>query len=276
MPMSSSLDSPIEQLLEIMRRLRDPEKGCPWDQEQTLQSLVSHTLEEAYEVAEAIENNDLAELADELGDLLFQVVFYSRIAEEADEFDFSAVCKNISEKLIRRHPHVFADDKVSSVAEQTEAWEKLKAAERAKKSVIEKTTGSEVSVLAGVSHALPALIRSIKLQKRAARIGFDWPDIQAVLPKVHEEIAEVEEEIQLGAEHDRMEHEIGDVLFAVTNLARHAHIDPEAALRRANRRFESRFAHVESVLEPKGGVAKASLNEMEMAWQDAKIEEQKN
>ena len=269
-------NSPIEQLLEIMRCLRDPESGCPWDQEQTLHSLVPHTLEEAYEVAEAIENNDLPELADELGDLLFQVVFYSRIAEETGEFDFSTVCNNISEKLIRRHPHVFADKKVSSAEEQTEAWEKLKAAERAQKSGIEKTASNNISALAGVSHALPALTRSIKLQKRAARVGFDWPNIHDVLPKVHEEIAEVEEEIQLGADHDRMEHEIGDLLFAVTNLARHADIDPETAMRRANRRFESRFAHVESVLAPKGGVTEASLEEMEQAWLDAKIEELKN
>ncbi|HEB57494.1 MAG TPA: nucleoside triphosphate pyrophosphohydrolase [Gammaproteobacteria bacterium] len=262
------MSSPIDELLDIMQRLRDPESGCPWDLQQTFQSLIPHTLEEAYEVAEAIENDAADELADELGDLLFQVVFYARIAEEDGLFDFARICRNISDKLIRRHPHVFANEKVASIAEQSEAWERLKTLERAEKSVAEKNR-----ILDGVSHALPALTRALKLQKRAARVGFDWPDIQGVLAKVQEEIVEVEAELEEPVAVDRMQHEIGDLLFAVVNLARHTDMDPETALRQANRRFESRFAHVEDVLSRQGGFAQASLDEMEVAWQKARDNE---
>ncbi|NOZ37880.1 MAG: nucleoside triphosphate pyrophosphohydrolase [Gammaproteobacteria bacterium] len=262
------MSSPIDELLDIMQRLRDPASGCPWDQQQTFQSLIPHTLEEAYEVAEAIEMGAVDELADELGDLLFQVVFYARIAEEEGLFDFARICRTISDKLIRRHPHVFAGEKVASVAEQSEAWERLKAGERAEKSVTEKNR-----ILDGVSSALPALTRALKLQKRAARVGFDWPDIQGVLAKVEEEIAEVEAELEEPVAADRMQHEIGDLLFAVVNLARHTGMDPETSLRQANRRFESRFAHVEDVLDGADGFAQASLDQMEAAWQDAKDNE---
>ncbi len=262
------MSSPVDELLDIMQRLRDPESGCPWDQQQTFQSLIPHTLEEAYEVAEAIENGGGDDLSDELGDLLFQVVFYARIAEEKGLFDFARICRKISDKLIRRHPHVFAGEKVASVAKQSEAWERLKARERAEKSVAEKNR-----ILEGVSSALPALTRALKLQKRAARVGFDWPDIQGVLAKVEEEIAEVEAELEEPVVADRMQHEIGDLLFAVVNLARHTGMDPETALRMANRRFESRFAHVEDVLSGQGGFAQVGLDEMEAAWQDAKDNE---
>ncbi len=262
------MSSPIDELLDIMQRLRDPASGCPWDQQQTFQSLIPHTIEEAYEVAEAIEVGVGDELADELGDLLFQVVFYARIAEEEGLFDFARICCAISDKLIRRHPHVFAGEKIASVAEQSEAWERLKAGERAEKSVAEKTR-----ILDGVSSALPALTRALKLQKRAARVGFDWPDIQGVLAKVEEEIAEVEAELEEPVVADRMQHEIGDLLFAVVNLARHTGMDPETSLRQANRRFESRFAHVEDVLDGADGFAQASLDQMEAAWQDAKDNE---
>ncbi len=261
--MSSPL-SPIDELLQIMQRLRDPESGCPWDQQQTFASLIPHTLEEAYEVTEAVENDHPEELAGELGDLLFQVVFYARIAEEQGEFDFAQICRAISDKLIRRHPHVFADQQVASVAEQTEAWEQHKARERA-----EKAAG-KTRILDGVSHALPALTRSLKLQKRAARVGFDWPDIQGVLAKVQEEITEVEAELEEPVNLECMQHEIGDLLFAVVNLARHTGMDPEKALRVANRRFESRFAHVEDSLNGAEGLRQASLDEMEAAWVEAK------
>lgn len=275
------MNSSIEQLLEVMRRLRDPVKGCPWDLEQTWQSLIPYTLEETYEVAEAIELGDSNEVADELGDLLFQIVFYAQIADEEGQFDFTTVCNKISDKLIRRHPHVFADANVSSSAEQTEAWEKQKAKERAEKSAASSSGQAQPhSILAGVSRTLPALTRAAKLQKRAARVGFDWPDIGGVIDKFKEEIAELEAEFAADAEaateaahQARVEHEVGDVLFAAVNLARHAGIDPETALRVANRRFESRFAEVEVLLAPQGGVVQASLDEMESAWQQAKLKE---
>ena len=264
----SSAPSPIDKLLQIMQRLRDPESGCPWDQQQTFASLIPYTLEEAYEVAEAVENGREDELADELGDLLFQVVFYARIAEEQGAFDFARVCRNISDKLIRRHPHVFADEQVASVEEQSKAWEQHKARERAAKSSTEKSR-----ILDGVSHALPALTRALKLQKRAARVGFDWPDVQGVLAKLQEEIAEVEAELKEPVDADAMQHEIGDLLFAVVNLARHVRVNPETALRMGNRRFESRFAHVEEALGGADGLAQASLDEMESAWGEAKARE---
>jgi len=264
----TSARSPIDELLNIMQRLRDPDSGCPWDQQQTFQSLIPHTLEEAYEVAEAIENGAGDELADELGDLLFQVVFYARIAEENGSFDFEQVCRNISDKLIRRHPHVFAGEQVASVAEQSEAWERHKARERKEKSAAEKNR-----VLDGVSHALPALTRALKLQKRAARVGFDWPDMEGVVAKLREEVAEVEAELEEPVAAERLQHEIGDLLFSVVNLARHTGMDPETALRMANRRFEARFAHVEDVLDAQGGLAQASLDEMEAAWLEAKNNE---
>ncbi len=259
--------SDIERLLDIMRRLRDPETGCPWDREQTWQSLVPYTLEEAYEVAEAIEQADYDHLPDELGDLLFQIVFYARLGEESGRFNFQTVVARICDKLVRRHPHVFGDAQVSDAAAQSQAWEQHKQQER-------EARGGATGVLHGVSRTLPALSRASKLQRRAARVGFDWPDWRGVLAKLHEELAEVEAELAPGPDRERdpsrLQEEIGDLLFSVVNLARHLEIDPETALRAANRKFEHRFARVEQALAGQGGVEKASLDEMEAAWQATK------
>jgi len=259
----------IERLLEIMSTLRDPLRGCPWDREQTFATIVPHTIEEAYEVADAIERGDMDELRDELGDLLFQVVFYARLAEEAGHFDFSAVVAAIVAKLTRRHPHVFGDARIDSAAQQSEEWERHKAAERAAKAA----TGSP-SVLDGVSRTLPALSRAVKLQRRAARVGFDWRELDEVLDKVAEELDEVRAEVTSGADRARLRHEIGDLLLAGSNLARFAGIDPESALREANTRFERRFRHIEVWLAEQGGSPEnASLEEMERLWRRAKEEE---
>ncbi len=260
--------SAIEQLLDIMRRLRDPANGCPWDREQTYRSLVPYTLEEAYEVADAIEQNDLAHLPDELGDLLFQVVFYARLGEEQGRFDFEDVARRICDKLVRRHPHVFADAAIESAEEQTRAWEEHKRQERERKAV----TG-EVGVLDGISLALPALVRAAKLQRRAARVDFDWPGIEGVLAKVREELAEIEAERQQGSVPERLAEEVGDLLFSCVNLARHLQVEPEAALRTANIKFERRFRQMENALRAHGGVEQASLEEMDAVWEVVKQNE---
>ena len=262
--------SAINQLLEIMRRLRDPQAGCPWDQEQTYRTLVPHTLEEAYEVADAIEQDDLQHLPDELGDLLFQVVFYAQIGKEEDRFDFEDVAQGISDKLVRRHPHVFADVVIDSAEEQTRAWEDHKRQERDR-----KAGNGQASTLEGVSLALPALVRAAKLQRRAARVGFDWPDVEGVIAKVREELAELESELQADAVPERLAEELGDLLFSCVNLARHLIVEPEAALRTANLKFEQRFSHIEAVLQASGGIEQASLQEMDAAWEAAKLREKK-
>lgn len=262
--------NPVEQLLEVMAALRNPERGCPWDLEQTYASLVPHTLEEAYEVAEAAEAGNLGELRDELGDLLFQVVFYARIAEEADEFTFADVAAAIVDKLVRRHPHVFGEAVVADAAEQTEAWEAHKAAERQRKAA---DRGAEHlhSLLDGVSLALPALTRARKLQSRAARVGFDWPDIDGVFLKLDEEIRELRE-ARAGADGpERVEAELGDLLFTCVNLARHAGVDPERALRAANHRFSSRFRYMEGQLAAEGAAPEqAGPERLEQLWAAAK------
>jgi ATP diphosphatase len=259
----------IERLLEIMVTLRDPERGCPWDREQSFATIVPFTIEEAYEVADAIERGDMDELRDELGDLLFQVVFYAQLAAEAGHFDFDAVVDAIVAKLTRRHPHVFGDVRVDSAAQQSEEWERHKAAERAAKS------GETVpSVLDGVGLALPALSRAVKLQRRAARVGFDWRELSEVLDKVGEELDEVRVEVMAGAGRARLTHEIGDLLLACSNLARFAELDPEAALREANGRFERRFRRIEEWLAAEGRrPEQSSLEEMEQLWRRAKGEE---
>src|SRR5271163_1681725 len=221
---------PLYRLLEVMVRLRDPEHGCPWDREQDFSTIAPYTIEEAYEVADAIERGDPAALKDELGDLLLQVVFHARMAEEAGLFAFDDVANAISDKMIRRHPHVFGDVEIASIAAQNEAWEAHKAAER-------KASGSADSVLDGIALAFPALLRAGKMSRRAARIGFDWPDARAVIPKLAEEIAEIEAEIDSGAGQDRLEDEVGDLLFAAANLARKLDVEPETALRRATAKF---------------------------------------
>jgi len=259
----------IERLLEIMARLRDPEQGCPWDREQTFATIVPFTIEEAYEVADAITRGDMDELRDELGDLLFQVVFYARMAEEAGHFDFSAVVEAIVAKLTRRHPHVFGNARVDNAQQQTEEWERHKAAERAA-----KARGAMPSVLDGVPAALPALTRAVKLQRRAARVGFDWRRLEEVADKVEEELQEVRAEIAEGGGRERLSHEIGDLLLACSNLARFADIDPESALREANRRFERRFHRIETGLAEQGRrPEQSSLEEMDALWRLAKEEE---
>lgn len=260
--------SNIEKLLGIMAALRNPESGCPWDLEQRFDTIVPHTLEEAYEVAETIENGELDELCGELGDLLFQVVFYARLAEEQGLFDFAQVVDAISEKLERRHPHVFGQENVSDAEAQTHAWEAHKAQERADKSE------GRISVLSGIAVALPSLTRAVKLQKRAAGVGFDWPEITPIFDKIREELDEVHEEIFEENNQHRIEDEIGDLLFACTNLARHAHINPESALRRSNRKFEKRFARMESLAVEKGKrLDELDLDSWEDLWEQVKSEE---
>lgn len=257
----------IECLLAVMARLRDPERGCPWDREQTFASIAPHTVEEAYEVADAIERGDMAGLADELGDLLFQVVFHAQLASEIGAFGFGDVARAIAGKMVRRHPHVFGGAAASD-AGRAEAWEAAKAAERAAR-------GGSAGALDGVARALPALARAAKLQKRAARVGFDWPDLRPVLAKLREELAELEAELESAeAAPERIADELGDLLFACANLARHADVDPETALRGANAKFERRFRRVETLLAANGRAPEdASLDEMERLWKQAKAEE---
>jgi MazG family protein len=250
----------IDALLALMRTLREP-GGCPWDREQNFATIAPYTIEEAYEVADAVERGDMTALKDELGDLLFQVVFHARMAEEAGHFDFDDVANAISDKMIRRHPHVFGDAEIRSAAAQTEAWEAHKAAERA-------ASGGAVSVLDGVALAYPALLRAAKVSRRAARIGFDWPDAPSVIAKIEEEVAEIEAEMRDGGAPDRLEDEVGDLLFAAANLARKLGIEPEAALRRATAKFERRFRQVERLAAERG--AEQHLDALETLWQEVK------
>jgi len=261
-------ERPIDRLLAIMARLRDPEHGCPWDKEQDFASIAPYTIEEAYEVADAIERADLGALKDELGDLLLQVVFHARMAEEAGHFAFDDIAAAIAEKMVRRHPHVFGDVTVASVAAQNEAWEAHKAAERAQHG------GGPQSVVDGVALALPALLRAAKVSRRAARIGFDWPDARAVIPKIAEEIAEVEAELASGASPSALEEEMGDLLFAAANLARKLEVEPETALRRATAKFERRFRQVEALAAERG--IGRDLDALEALWQEIKRMEKKD
>jgi ATP diphosphatase len=258
------MTQPIDALLQIMARLRDPERGCPWDREQDFATIAPYTIEEAYEVADAIERADMAALKDELGDLLLQVVFHARIAEEAGHFAFDDVANAISDKMIRRHPHVFGDVKIASVAAQNEAWEAHKAAER-------QATGGNDSVLDSVALAFPALLRAGKLSRRAARIGFDWPDAHGVIAKIDEEVAEIKAELDAGAGKDRFEDEIGDLLFAAASLARKLDIEPETALRRATAKFERRFRRIERLAAERG--IGRDLDRLEALWQEIKRDE---
>jgi MazG family protein len=251
----------MERLLEIMARLRAPEGGCPWDLEQTFRTIAPYTIEEAYEVADAIEKDDIESLRGELGDLLFQVVFHARMAEELGAFDFADVAETISSKMIARHPHVFGGASLRTAEEQTEAWERGKAEERAKRGD---------GLLADVPAALPGMTRAVKLQKRAATVGFDWTRIDDVLEKLDEEVAELAAAAR-SKDADEIEDEFGDLLFVMANVARHLKVDPEAALRRANAKFERRFAHIERRLAETGRpLPGASLEEMEALWTEAK------
>jgi MazG family protein len=258
---------PLDRLLDIMARLRDAERGCPWDREQDFATIAPYTIEEAYEVADAIARGDMAALKDELGDLLFQVVFHARMAEEEGLFAFADVAASIADKMVRRHPHVFGGAEIGSAAAQTEAWEAHKAAERRARA---EASGAAESVLDGVALALPALLRAEKIQRRAARTGFDWPDASPVLAKLAEEIAELEAAIE-GGGRDRIEDEMGDILFAAANLARKLDIDPEAALRGATAKFESRFRRVETLAAEHETAP--DLEALEALWQQAKREE---
>jgi len=252
----------MNRLLDVMARLRDPTQGCPWDREQTFASIAPYTLEEAYEVADAIERSDMAGLEEELGDLLLQIVFHARMAEEAGLFDFARVVDGIADKMIRRHPHVFADEVVENAAAQQVRWEEIKTAEK-------HTRAMASSLLSDVPLALPALTRAVKYGKRAAKIGFDWPDAQGARDKVNEELSELDEAIQTGT-REHIASELGDTLLALANLARHLEIDPEDALRAANARFASRFAQVEARAISEPGADLASL---EQAWISAKQRE---
>ncbi len=263
--------SPLNRLLEIMERLRDPKTGCPWDKEQTFRTIAPYTIEEAYEVADAIEEGDMVALKEELGDLLFQVVFYAEMGREAGHFDFHAIAGAIAEKMTRRHPHVFEDMTYDTAEDRMEAWEKEKSAERHAKS---RHKGDTPSILDDVPSALPALLRAEKLQKRAARVGFDWPQAAQVLDKIEEEMAELRAEMDGKSTIARQEDEIGDLFFALANLARHLKIDPESALRHTNAKFERRFRHIETRLAEAGrSPGEASLEEMEALWLQAKKEE---
>jgi nucleoside triphosphate diphosphatase len=255
---------PIDRLLAIMARLRDPDRGCPWDREQNFATIAPYTIEEAYEVADAIEREDMTALKDELGDLLLQVVFHARMAEEAGLFAFDDVAQAIADKMERRHPHVFGDAEIASVAAQNEAWEVHKAAER-------QASGGAASVLDGVALALPALVRAAKISRRAARIGFDWPDADSVIDKIEEELDEIEDAIDDRAPPAALEEEIGDLLFATANLARKLDIEPETALRRATAKFERRFRRVETLAAERG--IGRNLDALEALWQEVKAEE---
>jgi tetrapyrrole methylase family protein/MazG family protein/ATP diphosphatase len=261
----SSAERPIDRLISIMAKLRDPETGCPWDVEQTFATVAPYTVEEAYEVADAIERGDLADLKEELGDLLLQVVFHARMAQEQGDFSFDDVATAISDKLVRRHPHVFEGVHYDNVAEQTAAWEAAKAAERAGK--------GRASLLDDVAVGLPALTRGQKLTARAARVGFDWPNIGFVFDKLREEIAELEAEVAAG-DQAKMREELGDILFVCANLARWLHVEPEDALRATNAKFVRRFKYIETKLAEAGKTPDQSdLAEMDALWDEAKAAE---
>lgn len=253
------------RLLEIMARLRDPQNGCPWDQRQDFQSLIPYTLEEAYEVADAIERGDFAELREELGDLLLQVAFHSRLAEERGLFDFEDVAAAICAKLIRRHPHVFAGVAFDSDADRLRFWEDSKIEEKR-----ERSGEAGEGALSGVAVGLPALMRAQKLQKRASRQGFDWPEVGAVFAKVEEELAETLVAFEVG-EQGHIEEEVGDLLFVAVNLARHLGVDAETALRSSTAKFSRRFGYVEQSLERQGrAMAETPAEELDRLWEEAK------
>lgn len=268
----SDKKSAISDLISIMQRLRNPDGGCPWDIEQNFSTIAPYTIEEAYEVAEAIEADDMPHLKDELGDLLFQVIFHAQMAQEEGHFDFDDVVKGICDKMVRRHPHVFAGADYRNAEEQTKAWEIQKAQER-------KQKNQAASVLDGVTSGLPALTRAVKLQNRAARVGFDWPDTAQVLDKLNEEMAELSHELveakKVSDNHEKITEEFGDMMFVYANLARHLNIDPETALRSANYKFEGRFKKVEQLASEQGKTLETmTLDEMDQLWNRVKSQEE--
>lgn len=259
--------TPFERARNLMARLRDPDEGCPWDIKQNFETIAPYTIEEAYEVSDAIAAGDMAALKDELGDLLLQVLFHSQMADEGGEFNVGDVCDGLTAKMVRRHPHVFGEASGRTSDEQTLAWEEIKAQERALQPKTETA-----SLLDGVASALPELMRAEKLQKRAARAGFDWPDVDGVIDKIAEEAREVSEAAAAGNQNE-IEDEIGDLLFAVTNIARHLKVDPEVALRKTNRKFTRRFQFLEREARKIGkALSDMSLEEMETLWVLAKTE----
>lgn len=257
----------ITRLLGIMKRLRDPANGCPWDREQTFATIAPYTLEETYEVLDAINREDFDDLRGELGDLLFQVVFYAQMAQEEGRFNFDDICSSISDKLERRHPHIFADGEAGTSSEVLAKWEQIKTAERAEK--------AQHSALDDIPEAFPALMRAHKIQKRCSSVGFDWTSLGPVLEKVHEEIDEVMHEAQqVVVDEAKLEEEVGDLLFATVNLARHLGTKAEVALQKANRKFERRFREVERIIAAQGlQMTDATLDQMENAWQQVKRQE---
>jgi len=268
-PTAESLPrEPMARLLAVMAWLRDRQHGCPWDVEQTFRTIAPYTIEEAYEVVDAIDRDDLGALKEELGDLLLQVVYHAQMAHESGAFGFADVASAIADKMVDRHPHVFGDARVATAEAQTVSWEARKAIERAAKRAGAEPAGA----LDGVARALPALLRAEKIQKRAARVGFDWKQTGPVIDKIDEELGELRAELEAGdVDQARLTDELGDVLFAVANLARHCKIDPEAALRATNDKFERRFRHIERRLAEAGRKpADATLEEMEALWQEAK------
>lgn len=257
----------INELLKVMVRLRDTQTGCPWDIKQTWRSILPHTLEEVYEVADAVDRDDAAALCDELGDLLFQIVFMAQIASEQGLFSFNDVAEGITDKMIRRHPHIFGDAVFADEGAQKQAWEDIKQSERSSKTEAK-------GFFAGIPVAMPALRRSQKIQQRAARVGFDWDDWRQVIPKIHEELEEVADAVGKDEPFTRIEEEVGDVLMGATNLARLLGVNAENALRLSNHKFEQRFQRVEALLLAEGiSLEKASLQQMEAAWNIAKHEE---
>ncbi|MFC3396540.1 nucleoside triphosphate pyrophosphohydrolase [Brenneria rubrifaciens] len=267
MTVSATLSPAIERLLAIMKTLRDPENGCPWDRKQTFDTIAPYTLEETYEVLDAISRKDFDDLRGELGDLLFQVVFYARMAQEQGLFDFSDVCNAISDKLERRHPHIFADAELADSEAVLANWEQTKAQERAEK--------DRHSPLDDIPDALPALMKAQKIQQRCAAVGFDWHSLGPVVDKVYEEIEEVMHEVrQPIVDEEKLGEEIGDLLFATVNLSRHLGHKAESALQAANRKFSRRFRQVEQIVKASGkSLEQASLSEMEAAWQKVKAQE---
>lgn len=265
----------IQRLLEIMAALRTPKTGCPWDLEQNFATIAPYTLEEAYEVADAIERNDLPDLCEELGDLLLQVVFHARMAEEQRAFDFGAVVEAITAKLIRRHPHVFGDTRDLTPEQVKGLWERIKAEEKAERKAKRAARGNvdQTGALSGVPASMTALTRALKLQEKAGKVGFDWNDPMAVLAKIREEAEEIEEEIESG-DRELAAAEVGDLLFAAVNLARHLGVDPETALRGTNAKFERRFGSIERALAADGKKPEdATLAEMDALWEAAKAAE---
>lgn len=265
--MNSSKNNELVRLLTIMRRLRDPQNGCPWDKEQTFSSIAPYTLEETYEVLDAIAREDFDDLRGELGDLLFQVVFYAQMAQEEGRFDFNDICAAISDKLERRHPHIFADAKAQNSEEVLERWEQIKTKERAEK--------AQHSALDDIPRTFPALMRAQKIQKRCSTVGFDWTTLGPVLDKVYEEIDEVMEEAkQAVVDQQRVEEEMGDLLFAAVNLSRHLGVKAETALQKANEKFERRFREVERIVSARGlDMSGVDLAVMEDVWQQVKRQE---